>query len=544
MRRTFLSLAVLLLSAAGAYAQPAAPDLTKEEWAFIDSCAENVTKKVYSPAKASECLDKLSANDHEMMDRLQQKAEIPGVRLLAYMNALKDLGDFFTDVDDWNMRTGLRTRLEAQPCVLCKMDLGPQPEKLYSWVSLYAGGQLRSVKKASYDWSTLSRDDRDYLTLVRKANEASWRQLLLSERQTAMDPKAEMTLSTGTAASMKKVSGKYNDVSNKLKAATAAGGAGAFLNKAFDNASTSGGEVDLGGAKYGKTPGKTAGPAVVYTLTDDQAAKLGPRLVQAYIGPGGELSGTKVGQEIVDFSKTPEGELKFSVATLDKNTNGVYNTGDGTVKVNKLLVEDAMSKYKVSADQLMDEENKAAIGKVARYTAPVFVHEYGGHQEQTAWAKKNGVTDFYYIDQETDAFSKQSLFVLQKQKAEREAGNVNYNTQIQEDDVLFARKLKKEGFNGIGREIMYYDVPSRTGKAAENFANYEDLKKELTARQTAATADPAAEKAADAAREDWQKTSALQQEYNSIFPWYKLSMKKTAEDIKYYQSELLELDKR
>lgn len=541
--KRYISLLLLVLAAAPLAAEEErASSLSQEEEAFIESCAENITKKIYSPVKAEECLERVNEKDFELLEKLRSGSDIQASRLMASLTALKDISDLLAQAQDKHLQKGLKVRLERHPCVLCSLSLGPQPEKLHSWVGKYAEGRLEDVRKAGLSWSALARDERSFLEEVRKLTEEGWREKLITDRRILLcyDAAPSTAAAAASAASMAKAAQKYATVGNRLKNAGKAG-SGAFLNKTFDNAD---GGRDGAGQPAWFWPFGGGKDEAKYKLTDEQAALLGPRLTESYLGAGGELSGTKVGEELIAFSRTPAGKVDLHVENLKDHTNGDYSFMTGKMRVSKKVIEKAMAKYDITPEQLMDPKNTAALKKISRYTAPIFVHEYGGHQMQNAWSKANGVSFNYNMNQETDAFSKQSLFVLQKQRSERKSGNTGYNDEIQEWDVTLARKFKKEGFNGVGREILYYEVPSQSGRSAQNFARYEFLKKELTLRQQAAAADPAGEASRDAARPDYSKTALFKQEYDSVYGWYKLSVKRAAEDNAYYQAALNELDKK
>ncbi|MDD5210100.1 MAG: hypothetical protein PHV36_11985 [Elusimicrobiales bacterium] len=568
--------------------RPAYSQLTEQDSKFLDSCSENITRKIYSPTKAENCLIGLDENDHALLDRAKSYKEVELSRLMAYMNALKDLGDFYKDAEDeYVIKQGLLVRLEATPCVLCRLELGPQPDKLYKWIDIYAQKKLPDTKKAAMDWDGLTPPAPEQLAARGQSRDA-WAGLTISERQSELEawatekfdemlPPGAKGLDTDkyfptlkaiwpylteaqrtrmnevlngmkeTMAAAKKAaeaggkkSGalekKYEALTQKVQGLNASpGGAAGFLNGAFDNSRAG---TDTPGPASAKTP---AGGS--YTLTDAQAAKLSPRVQQALLGPKGELADTAIGKEAIAFTNAPGGELKFSVARLDSdNTRGVFYPSKSEVKVNLTYLETAMRKTGVTADQLMDEKNTDALKKVSRYVAPTFVHEYDGHQKQTAWADSKNIPDHYYIGQETEAFSKGSLFVLQKAQAEQKKGNPYYSTQIAESDVDKAKLLKAEGTAGVGRSVMYYKVPSREGVAAKTFAEYEDLKKELTLRQLAASKNPEEEARIDAARGYGKTTAELNKKYNAIYPWYKESMKKSAEEAKYFQKAIKDLD--
>jgi hypothetical protein len=577
--RLLISLTLLLSPAAELFAQ-----LTHEETQLLDSCAENLTKKIYSPEKAEQCLLQLDADDHRLLNKAMQDGDLKATRLMAGLNAVKDLGDFYRDAQgDYFILAGLTVRLvDASPCVLCSLDLGPQPDKLYPWVGKYAPDKLLDTKKASMDlgtltpllaaglaqeghvpatWASLTLPDRLRELMgfsSRKLNEILPRGSLtydmerhdpllkeimpyLSAPQKQRLENAHSAMIAAAAAEKKAAEArgqtaaeagkKYAALEKKLKALYGdTAGTSDFLNNAFDNAS---GQGEGAAGKKGKPQS--------FTLTEDQARRLSPRVQQALTGPDGELSDTPIGRDAIAFMTAPGGQLKFYVKRMQSDgTRGAFSPSRGDVSINLTYVEKAMRATNVTPEELMDPNNTTALKKVARYIAPTFMHEYEGHQEQTAWAVSKNIPDHYYFGQETEAFSKGSLFVLQKTQAELKKGNPWYSMQISESDVNMARLLKAEGPGGIGRSVMYYTVPSREGQAAQTFAEYEHLKKELTSRQILAEADPAGEAAREADRA--YSTRDLKKRFDAIYPWYKESLKKSAEETRYFQKHLNDVD--
>ncbi len=591
MKRLII-LPFLLLAAA---APAAAQDFTDQEKQALDSCEKNINQKIYAPADADTCLEALHDRGDSLLSKLRASDESRATYILTYELSISDLGEFYANAEDtYVLKKGLQVRLERDPCPLCTLGMGPQPEKLYPWISRYAADKLADTKKAADSWSALPAAAAAQLA-QNGTGEPAWAQYTITEREDALKAwantvyeellppgaarinldnlrshqdalnaawpyftnaqrakinadiegiKADIAKAKAAAASpesaakAKALEKKYAAMQANLPAIAGSGNA-AFLNKTFDNSTGGGGALPKAGASQQGTK-----PAV-YTLTDEQAKILSPRMEQALLGPKGELSDTPIGRDAIAFSKTPGGALKFSVEKLDDdNTRGVFDPGKVTVKLNKADVEAAMKQNHVTAAELMDEKDPAALQKVTRYVAPVFIHEYDGHQEQTDWANKNGVPDHYYLGQEREAFSKGSLFVLQKREAELKKGNTAYEGQVSESDVKMANLLRAKGMEGINKEIMYYEVPTEKGVAARNFAEYEALKKELTLRQIAAQKDAAAQAALDAKRPSYYTTSALQKKFNAIYPWYNLSVKKTAEEQKYFDDALAALDEK
>ena len=595
MKTAALSALLLLAPSLPVMAQ----QLTPQETAFLDSCSENASRKIFSPVKAGECLDALTADNYRLLNKAKRKHDVAAAALMSQLESVKDLDEVFKAAESsYTLRSALKVRMEkARPCVLCGLGLGPQPEKLYTWVSRYAAGRLQETKQAGLDWTAIDPAAAAFLS-ARSGVRESWadqtitgREKLLSAWASAeldkvlpdgatrfdydkhigtlnkiwpylSDEEREKVITAlrGAAADAAEAQKKGETTGKKFEAETRrigemqsalAGLSGAdaagFLNRSFDNNTAS------GGAAYGDRGGtgptgrvKAAGggtPAGPQTLTDEQAKALSPRLLTALTGPRGELSDTPIGRDAIAFMKTPGGKLDFAVERLDSsNTRGVFYPGKNTVRLNSSDVEAAMRKANVTTAELMDKNNKEAVAKVARYVAPVFVHEYEGHQKQTDWANRKKIPDLYYIGQETEAFSKGALFVLQKTQAEQRKGNSKYSEQISESDVHMARLLRAEGTAGVGRHVMYYNVNSQRGKAAENFGQYEALKKELALRAQAARKDPAAEAKLDKARPEGYRTEDLKFRFRTVYSWYREAAKKSGEENKYFQNALNALD--
>ncbi|MEI6424164.1 MAG: hypothetical protein WCP55_18250, partial [Lentisphaerota bacterium] len=416
---------------------------TAQEQAVIDACVTNISEKVYSPAEADKCLTGLNNNNFNLLDRLQTADEPRARYILTYENAIKDLSDFFEDANGVNViNKGLIVRLERADCALCSLDMGPQPEKLMPWVSRYASDKAEQAKQASFAWDTLSPETRTFLPKDGITPE-TWSERYISDRmddlRTWATAKFDEIMPPGavrfdaekhtptvkailpylnreqrariTAAynrittDMKKASeqsnspektataAKYDKMQEKINKLSARpdNEQSDFLGKTFDNTTPGTGKTGPRSPAGAKTAAEaSAGGAIgkAYTLTDEQAKELSPRMQKTLLGSdkeAGELSDTAVGRKAIAFYAKPENKLKFSIADLkDEHTRGAYNPAEGTVTINKDYVEKAMKQTGVTADQLMDEKNDTAIKKVTRYVAPTFVHEGLGHQGQAA----------------------------------------------------------------------------------------------------------------------------------------------------------------
>lgn len=592
MKTTLLSALIFFAPPLAAVAQ----QLTPQELTLLDSCEENASLKIFSPVKAGECLEALTASNYRLLNKAKRKNDIKAANLMANLEAVKDLDDVFNTAEDtFTLRKSLKVRLEkANPCVLCALQLGPQPDKLYPWVTRYAAARLPETKEAGLDWTAIPAEASQFLS-AKGGIAAGWPNQTISGREKILSAWASVeydrilprgavrfdvgkhidmvrkiwpflsdTQKTGVNAAIEgamadaeAAKAKGGETGKKFEAETrrlaemqimlsglSGSDAAGFLNRAFDKNSASGDAVSgaAGAARQLKSADGGTG-AGAQSLTDAQAKDISPRLLKALTGPGGELADTQIGRETIAFMKTPGGKLDFAVERLSSsNTRGVFNSEKVTVRLNAADVEAAMKKANVTTAELMAADNTAAMAKIARYVAPVFVHEYEGHQKQTDWAKRKKIPDLYYIGQETEAFSKGSLFVLQKSQAELRKGNTKYAEQISEEDVKMARLLKAEGTAGVGRHVMYYNVNSQRGKAAENFALYEALKKELALRSQAARKNPEAEAKLDKTRPEGLRTEDLKFRFRTVYSWYREAAKKSEEETRYFQDALNTLD--
>ena len=148
-------LALLLLAPIFAFAQ-----LTPEEQAFAQKCHDNVdvAKKQLSAVTASDCVKKLSENNGALLTKLRNESPEmaeAAVDIVSYNNALIDLRNIVTKFNGVQMAPQLKRVLEGDPCPLCDMELGAQPEKAFNWVGKEAGSGLAEMKKSVRTWEIL-----------------------------------------------------------------------------------------------------------------------------------------------------------------------------------------------------------------------------------------------------------------------------------------------------------------------------------------------------------------------------------------------------
>lgn len=573
----FINITFLFLFFANAYSSAS---LSEPEKQLIISCEENVdtVKKIYDPVKSSQCLEELDKNDTALLIKFKQYDEYRALSLFSRLNAIYDAADLYDKTDKpYYLRTGLVVMLEkARPCVLCELQLGPSPEKMFPWVEKYKKEKIDLTKRSVLSWEILPEELKKVFSEYSFDN-AKWTDLPISKREEnfvkiiedkyqkimpkegqKFDPKnldaakaispyldkdkrealkkAVEDMASSVSSSSSPVSAKDVKSMEAVKKELSDNPSDAFmlLGRAFDNSSQSG--------NFYQTPFDAGtGASSSISLTEEEAKKISPALQKAIFK---EIENTDIGKDAIAFSKTEHGKLNFIVRDLKSpTTRGMFTPSKVEVSINKSYVEAAMQKLGITKEQVISGDEEA-MSKIARYVSPTFIHEYEGHQKQYAWCKQNGLPWNYYIGMETEAFSKGYLYLLQKQKAEKEAGNSNYISQADESNVKMAKILKTEGYKGIEKNILYYEVQSFRGKAASNYSTYEAILRELEERAKASSQDAKAERERDAQRPNGFKTADLIKFRDSFMPyqWYGKVIKKTEEEKKYFEDNLKKLE--
>lgn len=387
MRNLIFSLVFL----AAPLAAPLGAEITAAEKAVMDACTANISEKVYSPVEAGTCLEKLHADN----DALYKKFKVEdGERLtyaLKYGNMFKELGEFFEDEPSFCV---IRERYAAllendryqKACVLCEIDMAPQPEKTFPWIKNYYDGSSNNAKKAGLAWETLAAAQKTNLARI-GAPQARWAEMRLSERtatliaedslftsgvldrdiapcgttgdnlQRYIDGNLPSDIRTGIRGYLAAVmparpadgsggtgpdSSKYSAAALKAKSMAGKSDAElmAYLGRTFDNSTGAGGVTGPGSAGSPPRPAGTGTSAASYTLPPDKWEKVASEVNLRMVGGVSEMdgknrepafSGTKMDDELREFytKKGPDGKplnpMKLRLLDLGNGgTNGAY----------------------------------------------------------------------------------------------------------------------------------------------------------------------------------------------------------------------------
>lgn len=286
-----LLVAALVLTAPSAYA------LSPQDAQFVSECRANVVPPdgALSVDKAEECAEEFNADGGRLMKELQAEQPALAVEVVARNNSLIDLRYIIDKYVGPTLSVALTRALEKEPCVCCKMGLGPKPEALSGWVEAntlnseanynaaihrwdamwdprrqgLAGegfgftGETWSALKISerykkvYEWAKLKSDEllassamaeekgvtgEDYSELIGELKKdlgafGDWDRIKkLNEMSRKLSEKAAEKKKPAAPTSVDKKGEELDAASGSLAAARAAGSEGDYLAAAFDNA--------------------------------------------------------------------------------------------------------------------------------------------------------------------------------------------------------------------------------------------------------------------------------------------------------------------
>jgi hypothetical protein len=611
--------------------------LTAEDKQIIEPCEANSKPGRQDPKIAAQCLEEVEAGD--LYERFQTEDSDRAAIFMSDALALKDLGRQLSDPGQSpeafaahfpdNLAQG---KGQTSP-PLNRLGLGPEPEKLLSWVNRYFPGRVGFFHDAVRSWNSLGESRQKYLSGVGK-DEESWRMTSLKDRQGLlkawvpgearkllaihprsvdaktlksmkaglddmerdidrgsdeknkdfqtldvrvrqleglMDAREELKRKIDTASPAKKA--KYQKALAKMESLRdkPLDAQSDYLSSLFDNSTlripTSGGGSGstvvldmkaLPGGSAGFNPGIGAVGQPVEPepwngkLNDRQAAAISKAVIPALKK---ELSGTTAGQKIIDLYSNKAKELgvtDIEAVHLEfaepptKGALGEWLPKRDMIVLNRKSVENWLLKKGCIPEQVSSGGKKT--DELARYLAPVFVHE-ATHESQSFWWKQKRIPHVYNQQEEVEAFATQNVFILEKSKAV----GAGYSSQIPEWETRGTLEFKRKGLvavkNSVSRNLFYGRVASYENRAASIFNWVKRTNSILRERRLAMATDPEKETAAESKRltdaelmQRWAqndyslgygdlKSEELVRNYVSgTFKWYRVYNQKMADD--------------
>lgn len=415
----------LLFCGTGLFAQNAAERLAAYETAVTAG----------DPASAAAFLKDRPAQDLAAADAQRAAA------LTAKAEALKDLKELLAmpwDKTKANkLNQALSIRIDADK-PLAKAGIGPEPEKLLTWLEkyqpAYPATKKEVVKSAIRQWDVVfgtmtstrsmpwdqARDGYNAAGDLVPGNvtitKAAWAAMIISERNAVIaqlmkqDP-SFIVYDDAVLASSKDQMALLQAVNNVKNSGTLTPTQLSQLSgKPFADQVYLLGSFFDGGAAQGD-PNLSRIHAARDSLPKEVLPAQQRDLLGGMMGPAvsKELGGTKAGQKVLAFY-AKEGPLKIEIKPCDGNYSR-YDPATKTIVLDSETVQQYMRMKGYTADSVM--RSKEQVAEIAKYMSPAVVYE-AAHQMQDAWARKQGVYKPHVQEDEIEAMSLEGLYTSEK----------------------------------------------------------------------------------------------------------------------------------
>ncbi len=469
---------------------------TSEETGFLPT-KQDSRLTAYEAAISSG--DPVAANnflkDTDLINALAVTDPQKEASLKATAEALKDLKELLAmnwdDAKTNSLNKALTIRMDAVS-PLSKVGVGPEPEKLLSWLAKYQPqypkDKTEILKKAIRKWEVVFGTTTDTISVqwnpTVNVTKTEWRTLTLKERNAVItkiidnelrtsdpDPKllgyddaklaevkkqislakaVEKTMNSGalTPEQLAKLSGK--SLSDKVY----------LLGNFFDGSNISV-SPEL---KAQISAARSSRPKEV--LPSQQREILGTMLNTAV---SKELAGTQAGKKVLAFY-SKEAKLDIAVRPCD-GTYSRYDSASGKILLDSETIQQYMRMKGYTADSLM--KSKEQVAEIAKYMAPAVAYE-SAHQMQDIWGKKQGIYNPRAQESEIEAMSLEGIYTaekIRKDPASKEifATSRDFSSYASKN-IAVSTKYEKSGSKAFAtavRQLYCPGLPSLSATAAQ-----------------------------------------------------------------------------
>ena len=382
-------------------------------------------------------------NNNDLISALAAANPQKEASLKARAEALKDLKALMAmpwDAEKMNsLNQALTIRIDTDK-PLCRVGVGPEPEKLLTWLEKfmpgYPEGKTKVVKKAIREWVAVFGPATEARSIkwgqARWPNnvvaaKADWATWTLSQRNSVMaqiikENPTFLEYDDAALASMKNEMSLAQAVDKTIKSGALTQSQIAQLagKELPDQVYLLGSFFD--GSKVSVNPDLKA---QINAARDSLPKEVLPAQQRAVLGTmlntavAKELAGTQAGAKVLAFYS---GETKLNIAV--KPCDGAYSRFDaasGTVLLDSENIQQYMRMKGYTADSLM--KNKEQLQEVAKYVSPLVVYE-AGHQMRASWAAKSGVYSPRVQEDEIEAMSLEGLYTTEKMRKDPEFNRI------------------------------------------------------------------------------------------------------------------------
>ena len=415
--------------------------------------------------------------------------------LLGKAEALQDLKELlalpWTDARVNQLNQSLTIRIDVKR-PLARLGIGPEPEKLLTWLAKYQpsypADKKTVVKKAIRQWEVIFGTMTDTRSLswgqadMRSGNavtvaKTAWEGMVIRERNSIIekfiqsDPKF-LVYNDERLAAIK------NDVavdlavrtvinSGALSPAQAAQLAGKpfmeqayLLGNMFDNS-------NIAVSPELKAKINSARGTLPQEILRTQHRELLGSMLNTAVAK--ELAGTKAGDKAL--AAFPGG-LKITVAPLTEGYSR-YDAATGSVILDSETIQQYMRLKGYTAASLM--ANPAQLAEVAKYMSPLVVYE-SVHKMQADWTPKPGESIYkpHTQEDEIEAMSLEGLYTTEKMKKDAAFKGIfdssrDYSSYASKQ-VAIATKYEKSGSKAFAttvRQLYFPGLPSLVSASSQ-----------------------------------------------------------------------------
>lgn len=459
-----------------------------------------------NPAAAIEFLKDGEARG--LAERDQPKA----AGLTAAAEALKDLKDLLampwkdSEVNKLNQALTIRIDIDKP---LTKVGIGPEPEKLLTWldkyVPAYPAGKKVVVKNAIRQWEVLfgtMTDTRgmDWAQATQRYGQgvnltkANWAGMTLRERNTVINTLMDTEPSFLGYNDEKLVSMKDQVALMKTVTEVKNSGVlspaqlGQLAGKPFVD------QVYLLGSFFDNSNVAVSADikSKIHAARDSMPKEVLPAQERDLLGGmltgavAKELAGTKAGDRAL-----AAGPLKIEVRPCD-GAYSRYDAATGAIQLDSETIQQYMRMKGYTADSVM--KSKEQVAEIAKYMSPSVVYE-AAHKMQADWAAKQGVYKPHVQEDEIEAMSLEGVYTNEKMgkdpafKDMLDSGRKFSSYASKKSEI--ATNYRSSGARGFGqtvRKLYFSGLPSLDGAAAQ-------VRSSVSSELARRAALPAAEKA-------------------------------------------------
>ncbi len=393
----------------------------------------------------------------ELAEAEPQKA----AALLGKAEALKDLKALLAmswdeqKVNKLNQALSIRIDVDRP---LPKMGIGPQPEKLLTWIEKYqpdyTAADKTLVKKAIRQWEVVFGTMTDTRSLswgqakmrdgkAVTVTKAAWEAMVIRERNSVIekmiqaDPKFLVYNDERLAAAKNDVAVNVavqsvinSDALTPAQKSQLQGKSFSeqayLLGNMFDNSN-----INVDPATKAKI-NAARGSLPQEVLPAQQRELLGSMLNTAVAK---ELAGTKAGDRALAAS--PNG-LKIKIQPLSGGYSG-YDPASGSILLDSETIQQYMRMKGYTASSLMS--SPAQVQEIAKYMSSAVVYE-SAHKSQADWASQKGIYKPHTQEDEVEAMSLEGLYTTEKMRKDADYSRILTSSR---DNSSYALKALETG---------------------------------------------------------------------------------------------------